>query len=436
MMDHLLPVRHGGGAHDVQGLMATGDVLQGATSLFHLSACPIPSKTAPPGRTVRLSAFIQANLDVILEEWDAFARTQLPAGRTLSDNELRDHSRAVLLAIAGDMEIEQSDAERSAKSRQVHKSQAADTAASSHGHARQTAGFDLLQLVGEFRAMRASVLRLWSHADAAGLPKPAAEEIARFNEALDQALAESVERYAADAAESRELFLAVLGHDVRSPLSTIRFASDLLLRPTLPDPMRIEVALRIRRASETIGRLTTDMLEYARTRLGCGMAIELREADLRPVCEEAVDAVRSSHPGREIVRNLSGDLTAACDPARIQQLLANLLNNAVQHGDSAEPVRLEAAETSDAVVLKVTNFGPPIPADAFETIFEPLVQLPGSRGRSNEQTHDERLSTSLGLGLFVVREIVRGHQGTIRVESLAEAGTVFTVELPKGRAAA
>ena len=174
---------------------------------------------------MRLSAFIKVNLDVILEEWDAFAQTQLPAGRAISDEELRDHCQAILLAITDDMGREQSEAERSAKPTQVHKSHEADTAASLHRKMRQTSSFNFLQLVGEFRAMRASVLRLWSRADAAALPKPAAEEIARFNEPLDQALAESVERYAADAAESRELFLAVLGHDVRSPLSTIRYAS-------------------------------------------------------------------------------------------------------------------------------------------------------------------------------------------------------------------
>ncbi len=385
-------------------------------------------------QTMRFSAFIHDNLNVILEEWDAFARTLLPAGRAISNEELRDHCRAILQAITDDMDREQSEGERSAKSTQVHKYHAVDTAASTHGKMRQTSGFNFPQLVAEFRAMRAGVLRLWSQADAAGLPKPAAEEIARFNEALDQALAESVERYAADAAESRELFLAVLGHDVRSPLSTIRLSTDVLVRPTLPDRMRIEVAMRVRRSLETIGRLTTDLLEYAGSRLGRGMPVQLTKADLRPVCEEAVDAARSSHPEREFMWQQEGDLTVACDVARIQQLLANLLNNAVQHGDRGQPVRLQADETGDAVVLTVTNFGTPIPASAFETIFEPLVQLPRSDALGHDPSPGERYerhSSSLGLGLFVVREIVRGHQGTIRVASSAEAGTVFTVELPK-----
>ncbi len=249
---------------------------------------------------MRFSSVIKDHLNVILEEWDAFARTLLPAGRAISDEELRDHCRAILQAIA-DMDREQSEGKRSAKSTQVHKSDAADTAASSHGKMRQTSGFNFPQLVAEFRAMRASVPRLWSQADAAGLPKPAAEEIARFDEALDQALDESVERYTADAAESRELFLAVLAHDARSPLSNIRLSTEVLLRPTLPDRMCLEVAVRVRRASETIGLLTTDVLEYAGSRLGRGMSVHLKETELRSVCEDAIDAVRSNQPEREIV---------------------------------------------------------------------------------------------------------------------------------------
>ena len=376
---------------------------------------------------MRFSAFIKDNLDAILEEWDAFARTLFPAGKAISNEELRDHCRAVLVAIAEDMETEQSEEGRAAKAKRMHKQpEGAETAASSHGAMRQISGFNFVQLVGEFRAMRASVLRFWSRADAAGASRPAAEEIARFNEALDQALAESVERYVADAAESREMFLAVLGHDVRSPLGSIRLATDVLVRPALPEQMRIQVAQRIRRASDIIGRLTTDLLEYARSRLSRGIPIELAKADLRRVCEEALDAVRTSHPEREFVQRLSGDLQVDCDQSRIQQLLSNLLNNAVQHGDTTRPVSLEAVGEADAVVLKITNFGTPIPVDAHDAIFEPLVQLPRSQEAPNE-----RARTSLGLGLFIVREIVLGHQGKISVESSADAGTVFTVELPK-----
>ena len=322
---------------------------------------------------MRFSSFIKDNLDAILEEWDAFARTLFPAGKAISNEELRDHCRAVLTAIAEDMETEQTEEGRAAKAKRMHREPEAETAASSHGAMRQTSGFNFVQLVGEFRAMRASVLRLWSRADAAGASRPAAEEIARFNEALDQALAESVERYTADAAESREMFLAVLGHDVRSPLGSIRLATDVLVRPALPEQMRVQVGLRIRRASDIISRLTADLLEYARSRLSRGIPVELEKADLRPICEDALDVVRTSHPEREFVQHLSGNLQVDCDVPRIQQLLSNLLNNAVQHGDTTRPVSLEAVGEADAVVLKITNFGTPIPVDAHDAIFEPLV---------------------------------------------------------------
>ena len=224
---------------------------------------------------MKFSAFIEANLDAILVEWDAFAETLLPASEGMSKDDLRDHSREMLLAIAKDMETGQTESERSAKSKRVNEpSGSADSAAATHGAMRQLLGFELVQLVGEFRAMRASVLGFWSRSDQPDGGKPAAEEIARFNEALDEALAASVERYAAEVSKSRNMFLAVLGHDVRGPLSGIRLGADVLAMPDLDAPTRLKVAMRIRRASEMINRLTTDLLEYTRSRLGRGMPVE------------------------------------------------------------------------------------------------------------------------------------------------------------------
>ena len=114
------------------------------------------------------------------------------------------------------------------------------------------------------------------------------------------------------------------------------------------------------------------------------------------------------------------------DAPRLQQALSNLLSNAVQHGDRSVPVTLSACGEADAVVLSVSNLGEPIPPDALQAIFEPLVQAPSASAQAHE-----RSKTSLGLGLFIVREIVLGHGGTVAVESSAGAGTVFTVRLPR-----
>ena len=190
-------------------------------------------------------------------EWDAYAETLLPAAQGMSKADLRDHAREILEAIAEDMETGQTEAQRRAKSKRLEEPVSmADSAASEHGAIRQTSGFELVQLVGEFRALRASVLDFWSRSDQPEGGKPAAEEIARFNEAMDEALVVSVERYSRELARSRNLFLAVPGHEVRGPLSGIRLAADVLVIPELTIETRLQVALRIRRASETIIRLT------------------------------------------------------------------------------------------------------------------------------------------------------------------------------------
>ncbi|MDQ6639177.1 MAG: sensor histidine kinase [Pseudomonadota bacterium] len=378
---------------------------------------------------MRLSAFIVADVDAIVDEWERFARTLLPVGKTMTVLALRDHCRDMLLSIANDMETPETAAERSVRAQGGGRPSAPlERAAEEHGALRQLAGFDLVQLVAEFRALRASVLTRWHHGEGAGTATPAIEEIMRFNEGIDDALAESVERYSRELAASRDMFLAMLGHDLRGPLSGIDMSTLLLGKPDLPEELRHKALIRIKRASGEMNRLVTDLLEYTRTRLGRGIPIERSDCDLGPLCEEALEAIRAGHPEQHFLAELSGDLSIEADAPRIQQVLANLLNNAVQHGDRSVPVLLSAEGEEGAIVLKVANAGQPIRADALSAIFEPLVQAP-SEGADSHQ----RSRTSLGLGLFIVREIVLGHGGTIDVESSAGSGTVFTIRLPRGR---
>jgi len=372
------------------------------------------------------SAFIKANLDAIVADWESFAR-QLPAGRTMSTLALRDHSREILLAIADDMEVGQSDQERAEQSQDIVPTEASTTtAAAEHGALRQLAGFDLVQLFAEFRALRASVLAFWQRADGAKTGCSSIDEITRFNEGLDKALAQSVQRYSSEVAASRDMFLAVLGHDLRGPLTGIGLSAMLLAKPGLSDAARQLAAARIKRASRDMNRLITDLLEYTRTRLGAGIPIERTAGDLGPVCEASIEDIRAGNPEQQFVYRMSGDLFLLADAARLQQALSNLLSNAVQHGNRLAPVTLTADGEVDAIVLKVSNTGVPIPSVALQSIFEPLVQAPNA----SSEVH-ERSRTSLGLGLFIVREIVLAHGGTISAASSVEAGTVFTIRLPR-----
>lgn len=375
---------------------------------------------------MRFSVFIKENLNAIVADWEAFAK-KLPAGRTMSALALRDHSREILLAIAQDMELQQTDRERAEDAQDIIATEESTTsAAAEHGALRQMAGFDLVQLFAEFRAMRASVMAFWQRSDAAQPGASSIEEITRFNEGMDKALAQSVQRYSSEVGASRDMFLAVLGHDLRGPLSGIDMSAMLLAKPDLADAARQQASARIKRASRDMKRLITDLLEYTRTRLGAGIPIEQATCDLGPVCEASLEDVRAGNPEQQFVQQLSGDLTVLADAGRMQQALSNLLSNAVQHGNRQSPVTLTADGEADAVFLRVSNSGDPIPADALQVIFEPLVQAPNA----NSEAH-ERSKTSLGLGLFIVREIVLAHGGTVVVESSAESGTIFTIRLPR-----
>lgn len=378
---------------------------------------------------MKFSAFIKDNLDAIVADWEAFARS-LPAGQTMSALALRDHSREILLAIAGDMEIRQSDQERAEQAQDIVPTEASTaSAAAEHGALRQMAGFDLVQLFAEFRAMRASVMAFWQRSEGAEPGSSSIEEIARFNEGMDKALAQSVQRYSSEVAASRDMFLAVLGHDLRGPLSGIDLSAMLLAKAGLADAARQQAAARIKRASRDMNRLITDLLEYTRTRLGAGIPIDRSVCDLGPVCEASLEDIRAGNPEQQFVQRMSGDLILQADAARMRQALSNLLSNAVQHGNRRSPVSLTADGEVDAIVVKVCNSGDPIPSGALQAIFEPLIQAPNA----SSEVH-ERSRTSLGLGLFIVREIVLAHGGSITVESSVAAGTVFTIRLPRAPA--
>ena len=375
---------------------------------------------------MKLSTFIKDNLDAIVADWEAFART-LPAGQVMSALALRDHSREILLAIVEDMELPQTSQERAAQAKDIVPTEESTTsAAAEHGALRQMAGFDLVQLFAEFRAMRASVMAFWQRSGVAKPESSSINEIALFNEGMDKALAQSVQRYSSEVAASRDMFLAVLGHDLRAPLSGIDMSTMLLAKPGLSDAARLQSAARIKRASRDMNRLITDLLEYTRTRLGAGIPIDRSPCDLGPVCEASLEDIRAGNPEQKFVQRMSGDLTLLADAARMQQAVSNLLANAVQHGSRLAPVTLTADSEADAIVLKVCNLGDPIAPEALRSIFEPLVQAPGA----NSELH-ERSKTSLGLGLFIVREIVLAHGGTITVQSSIAAGTVFTIRLPR-----
>jgi signal transduction histidine kinase len=379
---------------------------------------------------MRLAQFINENIEDLLIEWEAFALSLLAAGQQMTRLALRDHATQILLAVAEDIESDQSDLEQAYKSKGfVQIAKATKTAAMTHGALRYLAGFDLRQLAAEYRALRASVLRLWLKRGGAD-GEAAFYQMTRFNEAIDQALAESIANYSDEVARSRDTFLAILGHDLRSPLAAIANSSLYLGTPgLLPHGAPLEATRRINLSAAKMGAMIKDLLEYTRTRLGRAIPIATETASMEQICRLAFDEIRAVHPERIFRLETSGELEGEFDGERLQQVLSNLLNNAVRHGARNQPITLSARGESDKITVQVKNYGRPIPADQLQVIFNPLVQIP-------TLADDTGPSTGLGLGLYIAHEIVAMHGGTIMAESSEEDGTVFSARLPRARAQA
>jgi len=375
---------------------------------------------------MRLATFITENLEVILVEWEAFATSILAPGHTMTSLALRDHAKQILEAVAVDIEEGQTDLEEAYKSKgYVRIADAARTAAMTHGALRYLAGFDLRQLAAEFRALRASVLRLWLKR---GLDDGSAlYQMTRFNEAIDQALAESIGNYADEVAHSRDTFLAILGHDLRNPLSAIVNSSAYLASPGVVQAGDgLDAVWRVNRSAAKMNAMIRDLLEYTRTRLGRSIPISPQGVSMKQICALALDEIRAVHPERTFNLETSGNLDGLFDSERLQQVLSNLLSNAVQHGAPGQPITLSAHGEADRVDVRVRNYGRRIPPEQLQVIFNPLVQIAPEQGEVKNGP-----STSLGLGLYIAHEIVAMHGGTMTAESSEVEGTVFIACLPR-----
>ena len=374
---------------------------------------------------MKLSHFIEANIKEILEDWDQFAVTQFPQGVHVSARELRDHAHEILMELTKDMETAQSAQQQADKSKgEEAKSSDVPSAASTHGIDRHYSGFTLTELAAEFRALRATVLRLWLP-QVPALTEQIARDMVRFNEAIDQALAESVATYSKQNTRARDTFLAILGHDLRSPLMGIRLSAKVLQKTGVTADATEQAGTRILTSAALMSSMVNDLLEYGRSQLGGVIRVHRQPIDLLAVGKAAIEEAKAAHPGFEFALESSGELHGNFDGARLQQVFSNLLNNAAQHGYQSHAVRLVLLGHEDHINVQVCNVGPIIPPESLRAIFDPLVQL------SIGDKPTGPFSNSAGLGLFIARELTFGHEGTIKAESSAEFGTVFTVELPR-----
>jgi signal transduction histidine kinase len=372
---------------------------------------------------MRLSRFLRDNSEAILLEWEAFAKTLEPAAAMMTRKDLRDHANKILTAIALDIESTQSDAEQIVKSHGDGHSMFPKNSASVHGFLREASGFSLVQLTAEFRALRASVLRLWLP-NVGEFNDEVHEELMRFNEAVDQALAESAITFTEHSNQTRDRFLAILGSDLRAPLSAIHAAGAVLERSKSLDGTAV-LGKRVVRGAAAMSTMVNDLLEYSRTQLGGKMPLVAASADVKDVVQAALHEAKSVHPDCQFHCRLQGDTKGTFDAARLQQAVVNLLANAAQYHAVGTIVALDVAGESHDVVIAVTNQGPMIPAESLETIFSAMVHLPA------DGEVQGRPRTSLGLGLFIAREIALAHGGSIRATSSDADGTRFTMRIAR-----
>jgi signal transduction histidine kinase len=376
----------------------------------------------PSTNRKRLPQFITENVKPIVKEWEAFARTLTPSATGMTPLALRDHIHQILEFIVTDIESAQTSSEQTRKSQGRKERSLAQSAAEIHAALRLAGGFDIGQMASEYRALRASVIKLWGKTN---LPMDAGDvtDLIRFNESIDQELAESVSHYTYEVARSKDLLLGILGHDLRNPVQSIMFSGEILRRGTL-DKFQIKLVDQVVGGADRVNELINSLLDVTRSRFGAGPAITRSPMDLGLVGAQVVDELRVLDPTREILVDVLGNLKGTWDKPRVGQVFSNLIGNALQYGSHDAPVSISIRGDDQAVDIIVHNRGTPIPASALKTIFSPLKRL-----NSGDHSRDE--FANLGLGLFITAEAVEAHGGSIKVTSSDNEGTTFAVRLPR-----
>ncbi|WP_312917894.1 sensor histidine kinase [Stutzerimonas kunmingensis] len=374
---------------------------------------------------MRLADFILENIEPILQQWEDFAKTMTPAANGMDSVALRDHAEQMLLAIAADLRTAQSVKARIAKSHGKASPSRDATPAETHADIRYSSGFTIAQVIAEYRALRTSVLVLWMSSDAAS-KEHEISDIVRFNEAIDQSLAESVVSYADAVDAARNVFLGILGHDLRSPLGAILLSADVLLRTgDLPPKPTINVS-RIYTSVKRSIKIVGDLLDFTRTHSGVGIPVRMDSEDLALACEGMVEEARAYNPDRQIVLQSEPSLPGQFDRSRMEQVIANLIGNAVEHGEAGTPITVSLKSDEGIAALTVHNVGRPIDESARNSLFNPMVR------HLQSGNAEYGAGAGLGLGLYIASAIVDAHHGSIEFESMAGSGTTFTVRIPLG----
>ncbi len=251
-----------------------------------------------------------------------------------------------------------------------------------------------------------------------------AERLLEEKTAADLALrhAQAELNVAYEKAQLRALFaeqmVAIVSHDLKNPLTAIKMASDMMARGERSS-RDTQLLGHIKQSSERAQRMINDLLDFAQARVGVGISIAAAQIDLHRITAQIVDELRFTFSRAVLVHQRMGSGIARLDADRMQQVIGNLVGNSVAYGDLGRPITITSAYEDGVASVSVHNEGPVIPASVMEGLFEPMT-------RGSESESDVR---SVGLGLFIVREIARAHGGDVSVRS-DPGGTTFTVRVP------
>jgi len=381
----------------------------------------LKAKAATP---IRLANFIRQEMDAIVAEWIVFAKTRIPAGAEMTQLALQDHIVQILNVIADDLERPETDQEQVDKSKGDGPSDTKlhESAAEIHAKLRLNDGFNIDQMVSEYRALRASVVKQW-----VARKHPIADsdigDLTRFNEAIDQSIVESVAEYTTIINRSRNLFLGILGHDLRNPIGAASMAGEMLKRLATPDTKQMALASHIVDTTQRGIQILNDLLDITRSAFGADIPVVRAPMDMGALGVQLVEEMRSLSKGRTIEIDVVGDTEGAWDKARIGQVFSNLIGNAIEYSFPGGKIFVTVGGAPEGVIISVHNEGSPIAADKLATIFEALTR--GQTSQTGQQG-----SNHLGLGLYITKKIVMAHNGSLDVAS-DESGTTFTVRLPR-----
>lgn len=372
---------------------------------------------------MKFTDFIKSHEKEITDEWVKFAEENISGIKKLQPKEVRDHIKQMLDTIVKDMETKQTDAQQEKKSKGKKVMRSGESkAANQHGEQRADVGFDIMELSSEFRALRASILRLWETNSKTANLEVDFQDMIRFNETIDELWMISIKRFQLKVDESKNWFMGILGHDLRNPLAAISGVQSILkLSKNLSDKEKSLIG-RSDSSVKRMAELINNLLELTNLRLGSGMTINKSSVDLSKQSEKIVQELQLGYPEAELIIETPGPVEGAWDVIRLDQLMTNLITNALRHGKPGGPVTVTITAKGKEAFFKVHNEGPPISEDIKEMI---------SKGVFTKTKGDPEKKDSYGLGLYIIMKIVDGHKGKIKVKSTEKSGTTFIITLPR-----